>query len=318
MKIPGFIRNDFWRKLIALFFAAIVYLSIAFQLHEERVISEIPVEVRASDQELILDEVPDIRTMIQVRGPKTKISELSALNFSAAVEIGEAERRNDGSYRVTLSAKNFHGPDGVKIKAINPAELTLRLQRRITKKVPVKTRFKGRLSESFRIEKTEQIPNEVTVSGPENEVTLIREIPTEPIPLSPEVEDSILYRAKLTPPPRSRVTPEQVEVQVSIERNLNEVECRKLPVALLCDRDAAFDVAFVEKNPCVDVKLHIPASARSEFTPEKLLIYVDVTRLKSPGIHKVRVEAHVRGSAGKVRSIHPGEFEVKLSRKNRK
>jgi len=317
MKIPGFIRNDFWRKLIALLFAAIVYLSIAFQLHEERVIPEIPVEVRASDPELILDDVPDIKTMIQVRGPKTKISELSALNFSAAVEIGEAERRNDGSYRVTLSAKNFHGPDGVRIKAVSPAELTLRLQRRITKKVPVKVRFKGRLSESFRIEKTEQIPNEVTVSGPENEVTLIREISTEPIPLSTEVEDSILYRAKLTPPPRSRVTPEQVEVQVSIETS-GRVVIRKLPVALLCDRDAGFDVSFVEKNPSVDATLQIPASARSDFTPEKLLIYVDVTRLNSPGIHKVHAEGHVRGDAGKVLSIQPGEFEVKLARKNRK
>jgi hypothetical protein len=43
--IPGFIRKDFLRKLVAFFFAVLVWKAVDVQLHEFETISSVPVRI---------------------------------------------------------------------------------------------------------------------------------------------------------------------------------------------------------------------------------------------------------------------------------
>ena len=241
--------------------------------------------------------------------------------FAGSAEVGEENRRGAGVYSVTLEPRNFHAPRGVEVVrvAADKAVLEVRMQRRISKELPVKPRVVGQLSEEFRLGEMVVMPRRVTVSGPENDVNRLKEVLTERVPLSSEIEESILYRAKVEAPSAVTVVPDRVEVQIGIERNIGEVVWKDIPVALLCDRNTGFEVSFVEENPRVNVTVrNSAASLTDRVTPEKLRAFVDVTRLSSPGIHKVNVECHIRGGRGTVRAIHPGEFSVKIVKTNRK
>lgn len=322
MNIPGFIRNDFWRKMVALLFAVVVYYSIGYQQRETRWIRNVPVDVRPAASDFIMSPgASDFRTDIQVRGTAEQLDAAAQDLFTGSVEVGDANRIGEGIYAVTLKPGNFRAPSNVKVVrvAADKAVLELRMQRRIAKELPVKPRVSGRLSEDFRLGEMVVLPRRVTVTGPEHDVNRLKEVLTERVPLSPEIEESILYRAKVEAPSSVTVVPEQVEVQIGIERNIGEMVWKDIPVVLLWDRSAGLDASFVEENPRVSVTVRNSAASQAErVMPEHLRAFVDVTRLSSPGIHKVNVECHIRGGRGTVRAIHPGEFQVKIVKANRK
>lgn len=322
MKIPGFIRRDFGRKLVALLFAVVVYYSIGYQQRETRWIRNVPVEVQPAGSEFIMSPgSSSFRTDIQVRGNAERLDAAVPEMFAGAAEAGEENRRGGGVYAVTLVPGNFHTPRGIEVVkvAADKAVLEVRMQRRISRELPVKPRVAGHLSEDFRLGEMVVMPRRVVVTGPETDVNRLKEVLTERVPLSPEIEESILYRAKVEAPSSVTVVPDRVEVQIGVERNIGEVVWQDIPVGLLCDRNAGLGVSFVEENPRVSVTVRSSAASQAgRVMPENLRAFVDVTRLSSPGIHKVNVECHIRGGRGTVRAIHPGEFSVKIVKTNRK
>ena len=154
MNIPGFIRNDFWRKMVALLFAVVVYYSIGYQQRETRWIRNVPVDVRPAASDFIMSPgASDFRTDIQVRGTAEQLDAAAQDLFTGSVEVGDANRIGEGIYAVTLKPGNFRAPSNVKVVrvAADKAVLELRMQRRIAKELPVKPRVSGRLSEDFRL-----------------------------------------------------------------------------------------------------------------------------------------------------------------------
>ena len=314
MKIPGFIRNDFRRKLVALLFAIIVYFCIWSQQRAERWINGVRVIASPVGQEYIMAPAPVFLIDIRVSGPSDRIDMVKPSAFFGEVKIGPRERVGDDDYEVTLTPRDFHGPSDFKVVKVgqvpSKAVMKVRMQRRITKELPVDPRFTGKLSGDFRHGNPEVTPKKVTVTGAKSDVELLKEVRTEPIPLSPDIEESFFYSAKIVERPRVTVTPTTVEVKVPIERN-TETVLKEIPVALLCDRNAEFEVSFVEADPRVSVTVRNETAAE-RVTPEKLSAFVDVTRLSSPGIHKVNVECHIREGKGTVSAIRPAEFSVKI------
>ena len=314
MSIFGFITRDFWRKLAALFFAVMIYWNVNEHLKEEKKIVGVPVEVHLT-QDLVMPAVRNFTASVRVRGTPRALKELDSNSITGQVDVTSENRRPDGSYRVHLSAGNFRHPIGVKVIAVDSdPELTLQLQRRISRELPVAMRFGGTLSGMYRISEQRCIPSLVMVSGPENVISELKEIPTEPIPLG-DRDSGFEYEVRLVPPAQTNAAPEQVTVQIGIERNVVQRDFPAIPVGLFCDSGQGTEVGFSpETPPTAAVSVSGPSTLITVFKPDDLRLYVDVSNVSTPGVYNLPVKCHIRRSGIDVRSITPAEFKISINK----
>ena len=75
-------------------------------------------------------------------------------------------------------------PEGIKITRVNPAYVTVRVDRRLKKQMPVEIAVSGKTAAGFFIEDLLTKPSTVMLCGPETELSSIDSILTKPIDVS--------------------------------------------------------------------------------------------------------------------------------------
>lgn len=314
MNIFGFITRDFLRKFAALVFAVMIYWNVSEHLKEEKKLVGVPVEVHLT-QDLMMPVAHNFTASVRVRGTARALKEVDAESVSGRVDVTSEHRRPDGTYRIRLTANSFRHPAGVKVIAVeSDPVLTLRLQRRISRELPVAMRFSGTLSGQYRIFERRCIPNMATVSGPENMISELKEISTEPIPLA-DRESDFDYEVALVAPAGISVVPSRVAAQIGIERNVVQRDIPSVPVGLFCDSGQGVRAAFAaDTPPSAAVSVTGPATRIAGFGPDDLRLYVDISNVSTPGVYKLPVKCHIRRTGIDVRSIIPAEFNISIGK----
>jgi len=139
-------------------------------------------------------KLPDGLTLA---GPALKEIEIRVKGPSAELE---AMRRNAPRYPLDLSAVAVGTesiainpdlipvPGGVQITRVNPAYLSVKVDRLIKKQVPVKIAISGNPAGSYLINGTLARPSTMLICGPQTAVALIDEIYTKPIDVTARSE----------------------------------------------------------------------------------------------------------------------------------
>ena len=107
---------------------------------------------------------------------------------------GHADHRE---YAVTLGAANINAPGGARIDFIRPAAVTLRLDRTVTKPVPVKVETLNLLPDGYEIENTVVTPAAVELTGPVQLLENIEVVRTAPVNLDGRVRSLVQSRLPL-------------------------------------------------------------------------------------------------------------------------
>ena len=181
-RIWSFLRRDFWRKLIALCFAFFTYFAVQAQLAGEQKLTGVPVEIRLPP-ELISVGRQDFLIAVNVKGPKSSLRNFDGKDLKGVVEVRLEDYVPGMPFKVRLHPSDFRPVKGVSVSSIDPqyGELVLNLQRRISRNVPVRPKFKGQLGKNYRRADVRCIPSETQVTGPEQLVRELQEISTQPI-----------------------------------------------------------------------------------------------------------------------------------------
>ena len=75
-RVPGLIRHDFWRKLVACFLALLLYWAIAGRLRTDERFSEVPVSLKLPAQVVTREKEPP-KVSIALRGNRLQLAELN-------------------------------------------------------------------------------------------------------------------------------------------------------------------------------------------------------------------------------------------------
>ena len=310
MKLLRIITRDWWRKLLALILAMLIYWQVGESLKREDRVNAVQVEFHLSQD--LMTTSPERRTVdVRVRSiPGDK--RLDAQSISVNVDVSSANRQPDGTYKVRFKRNNFRAIPGVEIVSWFPKELTLKLQRRITRDVPVAARFSGTLPDQVSLSEVVSIPRKVTVSGLESVVAELKEIPTKPIPLA-ECERGFEYETGLVLQQGiSSVEPERVKVRIGIE-NMIQREFRRIPVGIFGDGENGLRTTFAASgDAAVTVTLRGTERALADLTAQDLRLYVDVYNVTTPGDYIRPVNCHIRRPGIELRSIVPAEMKVSI------
>lgn len=310
-KLVQFVKRDFWRKLIALFFALLLYFYVYNEIRSTpQRIDSVPVDITLPQGLMDVDPKPHFVTLDIKSNRNTTVSP-SMLRGRVTVDYS---RYIPGKpYVLTLNPEHFMSPLGVRIVGADPGEIVLNLQPRMSRDVPVRVTFSNRLSRDYRSSLASCIPSTVRVTGPEQLVRDLKSVSTQPVPLSENVTEGFEYVAALEAPNGTTISPGTVTCQIDVVRNFEQRGFPSLPVQLLTQAGGKpFKVEFLN-GPQVEVIVRGLAGSVSALSAAEVRPYLDISHIDKPGIYDISVGCYVKGEGLDVKEIRPALLKVKIT-----
>ena len=169
-----------------------------------------------------------------------------------------------GSSTIYLNRDLLGLPKSLRVIAIRPSVVRVKVDRRVTKQVPVRAQITGTPSAGLTVKRWDVVPDQVTIDGPEQEVGALKEVLAGPVSVEEEVGDMVRL-AKL----RTGVLGVQVvdlheaEVRVEIAAPLLDRSIKGVEVVVKSDR-------FAPDPNTVDLRLKGPLDTLNRLVAKDL------------------------------------------------
>ena len=174
--------KNFGKKTIAVVIAIMLWIVANLEFDIEKTFN-IPVKYTNLNAGLIITNNPPDEISYKIKGPRT---ELSTLISSTSVINVDLSQFTTGVSNIRVESDSMNLPKEVDITSVNPAEITIDLDKLVTKRVNVEPVFE-KLETGFQIVgDLDFSPKSVEISGPKQMLTKIDSIETRPISLEGE------------------------------------------------------------------------------------------------------------------------------------
>ncbi len=162
--------------------------------------------------------VPDT-VDVRLRAAEQVLKRATENGVTALIDLSNAP---PGEQRIQLTESLLDIPGGAQVVRISPALIPIRIEKRVTREVPVVAAFAGSPADGYRHVGHQIEPPMVTVSGPASEVAAVQRALTGTIVLEGETDDlEVEVRPIPDAPEGSRVQvvspSDPVRVRVTIE-----------------------------------------------------------------------------------------------------
>ena len=164
-------------KLLAVLLAVIMWYFVVGEERAEVGLTAPLILINMPRDLIVVNNVPH-GIEIRVNGPSSLVRSLSAENLSKSLDLSNAR---EGTVSFSISAEGIPLPRGVKITQINPTQITVVLQKLMTKTIVVHPRVTGRPAPGFELESIKVNPEQVDIAGPDEVVKKIEGLYTKPI-----------------------------------------------------------------------------------------------------------------------------------------
>jgi YbbR domain-containing protein len=239
--------------------------------------------------------------------------DLRYLNRELIKATVDARTHNDnGTFTVELGAANINAPGNSRIDFIRPAVITLRLDRAITKQVPVKVETQNLLPDGYEIEKIVVTPATVELAGPAQLLDEIDSISTAPVDLDGRIRSINKLRLALEPTDNlagMALNPPAVTLDLTIiERSVSSV-FPDMPILPMLPPGRSVRIDIEPDIATLTVKGR-PELMKS-IVAEDLRLFVDITEISGTEASKLPIRAVLPYGIVLVRS-EPATVTVRL------
>jgi YbbR domain-containing protein len=279
-EVRGMLRRNTGMKLFAIVVATALWYSITKTERDAERVIDVPVSLRRIPDGLTVASAPTKPVSITLRGPRTLLDSVDDRNRRLQISLAGLQL---GDNRIDLNGAMLSPelPRSLKAVRFEPQSLTLRADRRILRRLPVKADLAGTPALGYTVAESTVVPEVVEVTGPARIVDDLKQVTTEPIDLraaSDTVQRNVLLERV---DPTITFVPDVVRITVTLEETLVSREFPKLKVA------APPEVKEVTP-PAVDVTIRGPQRLLHNLKLDPDAVRVDVEGLK-PGSHVVPV-----------------------------
>ncbi len=179
MKWHDIFKSDLFLKFISLCFAILLWFLVGGEEMVQVTIS-VPLEITNVPPELVIANDLPPALSVKVYGPRSLINNATRQRISKVIDLRGAHA---GRITVDIPPSRLSLPAGVTAMKIEPASVSIVLERRLSRVVPVEAVLTGEVENDYELDKVVVEPDQVQISGPESEVAGIRKLETYPIDL---------------------------------------------------------------------------------------------------------------------------------------
>jgi len=128
----------------------------------------------------VLTDHPTVQ--LWARGPSNAVRSAAPGDF--VVRVNLASVAGQGEHTFSLNPSSVVSPAPLRVVEIIPSEISLTLERTVTKEVPIDPRFSGDPAPGYRLKDFAVTPNTAKVVGPVSRVERIVSAGTDPVDIS--------------------------------------------------------------------------------------------------------------------------------------
>lgn len=309
--IPGFIRHDFLRKLIALIFAILVWQRVDSEIAEPDTIRDVPVNISLPANLERTSDKP-INVKLEVKASRRILNNLSLKDININIKLDEpAFKKNPMviSHRID-PVSDISLPSGITVKQVDPEIISISVDRKVSKTVPIKLDYSGYLLDGYSYRLMGLIPSSVIITGPQSIIRSMKDIKTQPIILKPENVEDFECEVDLVPKDNITVSRKAVTAQIEIYKKYGIREFNDIPIKTYGSPASPGKAvlqpakAFIIVN---GVKKSVEIMQDKELHP-----FVDITGLKVPGTYSLAIKCWVDDKDVKIKAIKPKQVNVEL------
>jgi len=188
--------NQWPAKVLALAAALLLFLFNRFDSLQVRTFA-IPLRL-VTDTALLPAQEFDHRVKVTIRGVSDLVSGVTEADLEALVDY--SSHQGEGVFNAPIQV-NRHGvaAESTALEVtVDPMVLSLHLERKVVKTIPVHPNFVGEPGKNFELSGFQVVPSVVTVQGPRSAVEKITSITTEPVELRGKT-DTFTLKVRVEP-----------------------------------------------------------------------------------------------------------------------
>lgn len=239
-----------------------------------------------------LEEPPPTINLL-VQGPQALVRRLQSEQPVMNVDLAEA---SEGPITVDFTSIQVLGlPEGVKVTHHSPPSSEVKLERPMTRRVPVRVALTGEVPNGYKLGTSRASPSVVEVTGPRSLVRALTDVPTDPIDLS-EMKASRTLAVPLNLSSRTLSASEHSTVQVAI--NVDPIQGERPMPELVVEVDSR---GYLVSPATVTVLLSGPVAELDRLSPDDVRVLAHLPDPAPAG----RVTLGTQGKG-------PGKIEIRL------
>jgi YbbR domain-containing protein len=170
--------HNFPLKLLSVMIAFSLWFFVNFGERDTEESLKVPLELRNIPAHLMITSPRVDFIDLRVSGPRTLLGRIDHNRLAIGLDLGGV-RPGPAVFRVDAESLNL--PRGVKTVRINPAQITLELERVAHKSVPVHVRLTGKPPPELQVTDTKVSPETVQLTGPASDIEDVHGVNTEPL-----------------------------------------------------------------------------------------------------------------------------------------
>ena len=184
----NFMRYQFALKVLSIVIAVTLWV-VVFGSRTIEITKEIPFEVQMSDDQILVDPVPE-KIQFRLVGPKAFIRNITT-RIEDPIRANVKELKT-GVFTHRIYSDSIKLPMGVKVQAINPNVIQIKVEELKKRMASVRLETTGEVPAGFKVLRTEVLPAQLKIKGPKNRISGINVLPALPIDLSSIRETQII------------------------------------------------------------------------------------------------------------------------------
>lgn len=277
--------EDWPAKVLSLAGAAGLFFFFQLNKLEERPLS-VPLTVHASSQYMSASQYPRTVRLV-LRGEPNAIYAILENDLSASIDLSGYS--SPGTWRVPVRVERSGsaiGIDPLEI-SVEPSEVTLALEARLIKELPITPSFQGYLEPGYELVGFTLSPTRVEAAGPASLMEATTEALTEAIELTGRSENfSVRVRLRQVDSLVGYLSSSTVEFSAEVRKAIVYKTFQDLPMGT-----TGLDDGLALRTPLPFATVRVAAS-RTEleaFVPGLDSLVADLSSVKGPGVYTVAV-----------------------------
>lgn len=289
MKAKGFWAravSDWPAKVLSLAVALFLFFFYRLNKLEERYLS-VPLAVSTNEEFVPASQYPR-SVRLALKGESNDLFQIQEEDIKASVDLSGV--RAEGLAKAVIVIEKRGMAVGLEPLEIvpDPVEITVAMERRATRVVPITPAFHGYLDPGYNLRSFDMSPGEVEIAGPASAVAKVVDVLTEPIDLTSKMADfSVKSRLVRASPLVSIVGADSVEFRGKVEK---AVTVRNFPSIAIVAENLADNLALDEPLPAARLNVKSAEEALSALEPGPGSLSIDFSSVRKPGTYSLPVK----------------------------
>lgn len=168
-------------KFISVFLSVFLWVYV---LNSEKVKFEKTVQLEyILPVDMMFAQKPVHEVTFLIEGPRAFVRTVAEREDRLVIDLNRANARRSLNFNVDINPAQLNLPFGMVVERVIPRRLSIRLEKKASKIVPLRLQFSGQLPDKLSLHNPVLEPSEVEVYGPRSLISRLKELPIKAVEL---------------------------------------------------------------------------------------------------------------------------------------